>query len=80
MLNVRTVQILSYEDLCGYLDLDSIRSLEDFLIQQCIYAGILKCKLDQVNACVHVLEVFQRDVRPQKLPELTRGLEKMSAL
>ena len=72
--------MLSYNDLCAHLDLDSIRSLEDFLIQQCMYTGILKFKLDQVNSCVHVLDVFQRDVRPQKLPDLTKGLETMCVL
>ena len=54
-----------------------MRALEDFIIQQCIYSDILKCKLDQVNVCVHVLSVLQRDVRPEELPVLCRGLEDM---
>lgn len=56
-----------------------MRTLEDFIIQQCIYSDILKCKLDQVDACVHVLSALQRDVRPEELPVLSRGLEEMYA-
>jgi hypothetical protein len=73
------VQILPYRTLLECLELQSVRELEDFIIQQCIYADILKCKLDQVSSCVHVLSVLQRDVRPEELPALSRGLEALCA-
>jgi COP9 signalosome complex subunit 7 len=74
------LQILPYSTLLECLDLQGVRALEDFIIQQCIYSDILKCKLDQVNSCVHVLSVLQRDVRPEELPMLSRGLEEMCVL
>jgi hypothetical protein len=73
------LQILSYSQLLECLELDGVRALEDFIIQQCIYSDILKCKLDQVNACVHVQNVLQRDVRPEELPLLVAGFQDMCA-
>lgn len=73
------VQILPYSTLLKCLELQGVRALEDFIIQRCIYSGIIKCKLDQVNSCIHVLSVLQRDVRPEELPALSRGLEEMCA-
>jgi len=33
------------------LELPSVRALEDLLITECFYAGLLKGKLDQRNRC-----------------------------
>lgn len=74
------VQILPYNALLETLELPGVRALEDFVIQHCIYSEILKCKLDQVNSCVHIHSFLQRDVRPEELPALTKGLEDMYVL
>lgn len=72
-------KILPYNTLLETLELPGVRALEDFVIQHCIYSEILKCKLDQANSCVHIHSFLQRDVRPEELPALTKGLEDMLA-
>ena len=45
------VRTLAYEGLQRALGLPSVRSLEDLLITHCIYAGLIRGKLDQRNRC-----------------------------
>ena len=45
------VRTLGYAALMTRLELPSVRGLEDMLITDCFYAGLLKGKLDQKNRC-----------------------------
>jgi len=63
-------RVLAYEMLRRQLDISNLRQLEDFLITDCFYAGLIKGKLDQRQACLIVHDVISRDVRKERLPEL----------
>ena len=56
----RARQVLPYDTLMAQLDLSSVRALEDLLINDCIYAGIVKGKLDQRQHCFEVRKAAQR--------------------
>lgn len=43
------VRTLAYQDLLVRLELGSVRALEDLLIADCLYGGLLRGKLDQRN-------------------------------
>ena len=73
------MQVMPYDHIMRSLELTTVRALEDFIIQDCIYCRLLKCKLDQKGRRVHVQEVYSRDVQPAKLPELTAGLQQLCA-
>ncbi len=47
-------QVLPYADLMSQLDIASLRDLEDLLITDCLYAGLLKGRLDQQHRCFQV--------------------------
>jgi len=47
-------QSLPYELLMRQLDISNVRELEDLLINDCMYAGIAKGKLDQQRRCFEV--------------------------
>ena len=51
-----------------------MRELEDFLITDCFYTGIVRGKLDQKQRCLHVLEVVGRDVPREELGRTMQGL------
>ncbi|KAL9673745.1 hypothetical protein QQ045_030006 [Rhodiola kirilowii] len=57
--------VLPYDQLMQELDVANVRQLEDFLIE-CMYAGIVRGKLDQFRRCfelwilLEVVEVAQR--------------------
>ena len=55
------------------LEVSDVRRLEDLLIET-IYAGLLRCKLDQRARTVRVLETTGRDVRVEKIDELIQSL------
>lgn len=65
---------LGYDTLMATAELPSVRALEDALITDCFYGGLLKGKLDQANRCLHVEEAFCRDVRPEDLPGVVGAL------
>lgn len=65
---------LSYDALLAAAELPSVRALEDALITDCFYGGLLKGRLDQRNRCLHVEEAFARDVRPEALPSVAASL------
>ncbi len=69
------VQVLPYTELMAALDLPDVRRLEDMLITECMYTGIVKGKLDQNKACLLVREAVGRDVRPEDIPELLLELQ-----
>ena len=41
------LQTLPYDELMGRLEVGSVRELEDLLISDCFYSGLLRGKLDQ---------------------------------
>ena len=73
------LQVVGYDALMAHLELPTVRALEDFIIQHCIYPGLLKCQLDQRHRRVHVQDVYSRDVPPAQLPQLTQGLQALCA-
>ncbi|KAH0876350.1 hypothetical protein HID58_063744, partial [Brassica napus] len=47
-------KVLPYHTLMVELDVTNVRQLEDFLINACMYAGIVRGKLDQLKRCFEV--------------------------
>lgn len=68
------VRTLAYDDLLRRLELPSVRALEDLLIADCLYGGLLRGKLDQLNKCLLVEGAFCRDVRPDQVSEVAGAL------
>ncbi|GMH21641.1 hypothetical protein Nepgr_023483 [Nepenthes gracilis] len=60
-------KVLPYEQLMQELDVTNVRELEDFLINECMYAGIVRGKLDQLRRCFEVQFAAGRDLRPGQL-------------
>ncbi len=48
------VQTLTYSELTAQLGISSIRELEDLIITECFYKGIITGKLDQQRRCLQV--------------------------
>ncbi len=48
------VQTLIYSELTAQLGISSIRELEDLIITECFYKGIITGKLDQQRRCLQV--------------------------
>lgn len=70
------LQMLRYKDLMQQLEIGNLRELEDLLITECFYGGIISGKLDQRAGCLHVHSALGRDVRPQQLRAIRQGLER----
>eukprot|EP00897_Mesotaenium_endlicherianum_P000920 jgi/Mesen1/10829/ME000093S10347 len=62
-----TTKVLSYELLMQQLDISHVRELEDLLINDCMYSGIVRGKLDQRRRCFEVHFAAGRDLRPGQL-------------
>ncbi|KAJ1310692.1 hypothetical protein OPQ81_009218 [Rhizoctonia solani] len=62
-------RILAYSDLLAYLDISSVRQLEDLIIDA-MYQDVLKGKLDQKEARIEIEYTIGRDLEPG-----TAGLE-----
>lgn len=62
-------QTLKYQDLLAYLDISTIRELEDLIIDA-IYQGILTGKLDQRRQELQVNTTMGRDLRPGQVDDL----------
>ncbi|XP_050270111.1 COP9 signalosome complex subunit 7-like isoform X3 [Quercus robur] len=56
------------------LDVMNVRELEDFLINECMYAGIVRGKLDQLRRCFEVQFAAGRDLRPGQLGSMIQTL------
>ncbi|KAH7330599.1 hypothetical protein B0J17DRAFT_678748 [Rhizoctonia solani] len=56
-------RILSYPDLLAYLDIASVRQLEDLIIDA-MYQDVLKGKLDQKEARIEIEYTIGRDLEP----------------
>ncbi|KAJ6415687.1 hypothetical protein OIU84_004480 [Salix udensis] len=57
-----TTKVLSYNKLQEELEVSNVRELEDFLINDCMYTGIVKGKLNQVGRCFEVQFAAERDL------------------
>ncbi|XP_038907171.1 COP9 signalosome complex subunit 7 isoform X1 [Benincasa hispida] len=69
-----TNKVLAYDQLMQELDVTNVRELEDFLINECMYAGIVRGKLDQLRRCFEVQFAAGRDLRPGQLGSMIRTL------
>eukprot|EP00271_Cylindrocystis_brebissonii_P018263 TRINITY_DN5099_c0_g1_i4.p1 TRINITY_DN5099_c0_g1~~TRINITY_DN5099_c0_g1_i4.p1 ORF type:complete len:268 (-),score=56.31 TRINITY_DN5099_c0_g1_i4:19-822(-) len=68
------IKVLTYDLLMKELDLMHVRELEDFLINDCLYAGIVRGKLDQQRRWFEVQSSAGRDLRPGQLGSLISSL------
>ncbi|KAI4354702.1 hypothetical protein L6164_003547 [Bauhinia variegata] len=69
-----TNKVLPYDQLMQELDVTNVRELEDFLINECMYAGIVRGKLDQLRRCFEVQFAAGRDLRPGQLGSMIQTL------
>ncbi|XP_076913925.1 COP9 signalosome complex subunit 7-like isoform X2 [Bidens hawaiensis] len=67
-------KILPYDVLMQELDVINVRELEDFLINECMYVGIVRGKLDQLRRCFQVQFAAGRDLRPGQLASMIHTL------
>ncbi|OVA11888.1 Proteasome component (PCI) domain [Macleaya cordata] len=67
-------KVLPYDLLMVELDVSNVRELEDFLINECMYAGIVRGKLDQLRRCFEVQFAAGRDLRPGQLGSMIQTL------
>ncbi|KAE8660862.1 COP9 signalosome complex subunit 7 [Hibiscus syriacus] len=76
ILDVPTVTELEGTDNSLMLELDvtNIRQLEDFLINNCMYAGLVRGKLDQLRRYFEVQFAAGRDLRPGQLGSMIQTL------
>uniref|UniRef100_A0A1J3CQB7 COP9 signalosome complex subunit 7 n=1 Tax=Noccaea caerulescens TaxID=107243 RepID=A0A1J3CQB7_NOCCA len=68
-------KVLPYDILMVELDITNVRELEDFLINDCMYVGIVRGKLDQLKRCFEVQFAAGRDLRPGQLGNMMHTLE-----
>lgn len=66
---------LTYSELTAQLGISSVRELEDLIITECFYKGIITGKLDQQRRCLQVSEALGRDVQKEQLPGILQGLQ-----
>ncbi|KAL6494131.1 COP9 signalosome complex subunit 7 [Orobanche gracilis] len=69
-----TSKVLPYDTLMQELDVTNVRQLEDFLINDCMYVGIIRGKLDQLRRCLEVHFAAGRDLRPRHLGSMIETL------
>ncbi|KAF8028967.1 hypothetical protein BT93_E1591 [Corymbia citriodora subsp. variegata] len=69
-----TNKVIPYNQLMLELDVLNVRELEDFLINECMYAGIVRGKLDQLRRCFEVQFAAGRDLRPGQLGNMIKTL------
>ncbi|KAK4752322.1 hypothetical protein SAY87_021120 [Trapa incisa] len=67
-------KVLPYSQLMQELDVTNVRELEDFLINECMYSGIVRGKLDQLQRCFEVQFAAGRDLRPGQLGNMIQTL------
>ncbi|KAJ8748706.1 hypothetical protein K2173_011254 [Erythroxylum novogranatense] len=69
-----TNKVLPYDELMRELDITNVRELEDFLINECMYTGMVRGKLDQLRRCFEVQFAAGRDLRPGQLTNMIQTL------
>ncbi|KAI0489146.1 hypothetical protein KFK09_028988 [Dendrobium nobile] len=67
-------KVLPYDQLMQELDVSNVRELEDFLINECMYSGIVRGKLDQMRRCFEVQFAAGRDLRPEQVTSMIQTL------
>ncbi|CAM6091837.1 unnamed protein product [Calypogeia fissa] len=67
-------KVLPYDLLMQQLDVSNVRELEDLLINDCMYVGIVRGKLDQRQRCFEVQFAAGRDLRPGQLDTMIETL------
>lgn len=66
---------LSYDKLMEELEFKTVRELEDFLIEECMYPGILQGRFDQVSRVLYIKYALTRDVSPDEIASIADNLE-----
>ncbi|KAH1156103.1 hypothetical protein AAZX31_18G232300 [Glycine max] len=69
-----TYKVLPYNQLMQELDMTNVRELEDFLISECMYSGIVRGKLDHLRQCFQVQFAACRDLRHAQLGSMIQTL------
>ncbi|XP_039008204.1 COP9 signalosome complex subunit 7-like [Hibiscus syriacus] len=69
-----TNKVLPYDQLMLELDVTNVRELEDFLINECMYVGIVRGKLDQLRRCFEIQFAAGRDMRSGQLGSMIETL------
>ncbi|XP_031250831.1 COP9 signalosome complex subunit 7-like isoform X1 [Pistacia vera] len=69
-----TNKVLSYDQLLQELEVANVRELEDFLINDCMYVGIVKGKLDHLRRSFEVQFAAGRDLRHGQLDSMMQKL------
>ncbi|KAH9543938.1 hypothetical protein CY35_13G091800 [Sphagnum magellanicum] len=67
-------KVLPYDLLMQQLNISNVRELEDLLINDCMYSGIVRGKLDQRRRCFEVHFAAGRDLRPEQLDNMIQTL------
>uniref|UniRef100_A0A7S0WJU6 PCI domain-containing protein n=1 Tax=Pyramimonas obovata TaxID=1411642 RepID=A0A7S0WJU6_9CHLO len=67
-------KVLPYSLLMEQLEVTNVRQLEDLLINDCMYTGIIQGKLDQQQRCLEVHYAIGRDIRPGQLKNMISAL------
>ena len=67
-------RILPYPKLQQALEIDTVRQLEDILITDCIYGGVVSGRLDQRSKCFRVEGALARDLPPEALAGIVDAL------
>ncbi|KAL8167614.1 hypothetical protein V2J09_009113 [Rumex salicifolius] len=71
-------KVIGYSRLMQELDFINVRELEDFLINECMYAGIVKGKLDHLHRSFEIKFAAGRDLRPGQLGSIIQTLSATS--
>ncbi|KAH8834233.1 hypothetical protein DL96DRAFT_1666988 [Flagelloscypha sp. PMI_526] len=71
-------RIIPYSDLLSLLEMPSIRTLEDLIIDA-IYLDILRAKLDQKEGQLEVEYTMGRDLNPKKIDDILAALTEWSS-
>jgi len=69
---------IPYSKLLHELDLNSVRDLEDIIIEA-VYADIIRGKLDQKNSQLEIDYALGRDIRPNDIDVIVNCLQEWSA-
>lgn len=65
---------ISYSVLLEELDMKNLRALEDLIIE-CIYADVVRGKLDQKNQLLEIDYTIGRDIRPEAISDIINVLQ-----
>ena len=67
-------QLVPYSEIMQQLGINDLRQIEDKIIE-CIYADLLKGKLDQKNQTLHVHSTSGRDIKVTEVDAMIAKLE-----